>query len=204
MLRLSGRQFRLGQWIPRLPGGGWPSGWQQPEDPVSAELFHRIEALVDQYGKAWADCENLSKEWETILDGLVGLAPSLYEDPRNLEDPAMAKVYYEAFGACERLEAIATELYLARLQFRNRAARRMRELTFPRWVTVPRTAVPTIPVEENVLRVIPDYEPMARASTRTATPARAVPSGPSSPTRPAFTVPLPFGGGVPIPFSLQG
>lgn len=113
----------LGQWIPlrEIPGGA-----PRPStgDPISTALFQRIEELTDRFGALWTECTNWTKEWETLMETRVGLAPALYEDPRNIADPGMQRAYYEAHRYCDLLDVAAAELAQTRAQFRAHVARR--------------------------------------------------------------------------------
>lgn len=93
-------------------------------DPVSTRLFRKIQELSERFGALWAECANWTKEYETLMETRVGLAPALFEDPRNLADPALQKAYYEAYRYCDALEAVAAELAQARAQFRAHVGRR--------------------------------------------------------------------------------
>lgn len=91
---------------------------------MSTALFRKIQELSDRFGALWAECTNWTNEFETLMESRVGLAPALFEDPRNVADPALQKAYYNAYRYCDELEAVGAQLAQARAQFRAHVGRR--------------------------------------------------------------------------------
>lgn len=112
----------LGQWMPRFPVD---PGRTQPHDPISTELARRIQRLNDELGQASNECARAYQRYDHLEASRVGLAPALFDDPRNLADPELEAAYLKAYRICNRADALAGELNRLRQMLRARAARRM-------------------------------------------------------------------------------